>query len=157
MASLWSVPVHDTDDYFWIPTVPPYSDKRPEAERLTLMQALFVPRDAWVLTGSLMGWGDPLIARFEAVVFLQLDPKVRLQRLKEREADRYGAPALAPGGQLHEGFEAFMDWASSYDDPAFTGRSLARHKEWLAKLPCPVLQLDSDQPLDRLVSAVTSA
>lgn len=157
LASLWSVPFHDTDDYFWQPTVPPYTDKRPEAERLDLMWRLFVPRDAWVLTGSLMGWGDPLTSQFDAVVFLYLDPTVRLRRLKEREARRYGEQALAPGGAMHDSFGAFMDWATGYDDPAFTGRSLARHEEWLANLPCQVLRLDSNRPLETLVASVTSA
>ena len=56
-----AVPFHDTDDYFWHPTEPPYRDRRTEAERLTLMHQMFVPRRAWVLSGSLIGWGDPLI------------------------------------------------------------------------------------------------
>ncbi len=157
LASLWSVPCHDSDDFYWQPTVPPFTDKRPEAERLELMRRLFVPRDAWILSGSLMRWGDPLIDCFDAVVFLKLDSAVRLQRLKEREVSRYGTDALAPGGDVHESFDDFMDWATRYDDPDFTGRSLARHERWLASLPCPVLRLDSDQPLQALVSSVTSA
>lgn len=49
-----------------------------------------------------------------------------------------------------------MDWARNYDggDPAFTGRNLARHRDWLARLPCPVVTLDADRPLTDLVKAV---
>ncbi|MEO8329278.1 MAG: hypothetical protein ABI586_04660, partial [Candidatus Nanopelagicales bacterium] len=61
LADEWSAPHADADDYFWMPTSPPFSVKRPESERLPLMKQLFLPRDHWILSGSLMGWGDPLI------------------------------------------------------------------------------------------------
>jgi len=34
------------------------------------------------------------------------------------------------------------------------GRSLARHQEWVAALPCPVLRLDGSWPLPELVAEV---
>ena len=153
LGSLWSVPVHDADDYFWLPTDPPFRRKRPVAERLDLMQAMFLPRREWVLPGSLTGWGGPLVPSFDAVVFLRLEPRLRLERLKAREAGRYGA-AIRPGGELHEGHLSFMDWAAGYDDPSFAGRSLLQHRDWLAHLPCPVLDLDSAAPVAELVQAV---
>lgn len=155
MAAAWSVPFHDTDDYFWQPTEPPYTTRREAAERLELMQRMFVPRRAWVLAGSLIGWGDPLIPSFDLVVFLHLDPARRLARLNRREAARVGAGAIAPGGALHDSHRAFMAWAAGYDDPGFAGRSRARHETWLAALPVPMLRLDSDRPVADLVAAVT--
>lgn len=152
LAQALSVPAMDTDDFFWLPTEPPYRDKRPIADRLALMEALFLPRRAWVLSGSLSGWGDPVIPRFEAVVFLTLDPALRLARLEAREALRHGAGAIRPGGTRAEGTAAFLDWARRYDDPAFTGRSRAMHENWLEGLPCPVLRLDSAEPVDTLVA-----
>jgi adenylate kinase family enzyme len=154
LAAAWSVPCHDADDYYWQPTDPPFATKRPEGERLALMEALFLPRGAWVLSGSLMGWGDPLRGRFDAVVFLTLAPAVRMARLVAREAMRHAAGEIAPGGALHEAHRAFLDWAVRYDDPAFRGRSRAGHLAWLADLACPVLQLDSAAPVDRLVAEV---
>jgi hypothetical protein len=68
VADAWAVPHADVDDYFWLPTDPPYVDQRPEAERLALMEQVFLPRDAWVLSGSMMGWGDSVVARCDAVV-----------------------------------------------------------------------------------------
>ena len=34
-----------------------------------------MPRTTWVLSGSTMGWGEDLISKFDAVVFLTLDPE----------------------------------------------------------------------------------
>ena len=61
LANHWSVPHADADDYFWVPTDPPYVDRRRDSERVTLMRDLFVPREAWVLSGSMVGWGDEVV------------------------------------------------------------------------------------------------
>jgi len=151
VAAAWAVPHADVDDYFWEPTDPPYVEKRPEPERLALMEALFVPRDAWVLSGALMGWGDALIPRFDAVVLLSLNPAVRMARLQAREDARY-SDTIAPDGPGASAHQAFMDWARGYDDPTFAGRNVARHDRWLSDLPCPVLRLDSTEPVTALVA-----
>ncbi|MEM6461568.1 MAG: hypothetical protein AAF724_06605 [Pseudomonadota bacterium] len=157
LAQSWSVPCHDTDDFYWQPVEPAFSQKRSEAERLELMQRLFLPRKAWILSGSLMGWGDILKPHFDAVVFLQLDPAIRLKRLRDREIKRFGRDALEKGGTRNAQHEAFMRWAAGYDDPAFAGRSLANHEAWFDDLDCRILRLDSALPVDQLVSRILAA
>lgn len=157
MAGHWSVPFHDTDDYFWRPTEPPYTEARPKAERLALMAQMFLPRRAWVLSGSMISWSETVEPLFDLVVFLSLDPEVRLERLRRREANRYGAKAIAQGGACNTGFVAFMDWAAAYDTPDFVGRSLTRHQAWLAMRACPVLKLDAALPTAELVAQITAA
>jgi adenylate kinase family enzyme len=149
LASAWAVPHADVDDYYWVPTDPPFAVKRPAAERLDLMAAMFIARDTWVLSGSIMSWGESLIPRLDRVVFLSLDAATRMERLEARENNRYGASVPDETAQRE-----FMDWARGYDDPDFSGRSRARHETWLSSLPCPVLRLDSTQPVADLVGAV---
>ena len=60
LADTLAIPYHDTDDYYWRPTAPPYREMRPSADRLRLMEELFLGRSAWVLSGSLNGWGDSI-------------------------------------------------------------------------------------------------
>ena len=155
LAGALSIPHHDTDDYFWQPTSPPYQQMRERADRLRLMNAMFVPRPGWVLSGSLAGWGDAIIPAFDCVVFLTTPTEIRLQRIRAREATRYGADAVAAGGSRHKETEEFIEWASQYDANAGASRSLAKHEAWLAALPCPVLQLDGSQPLPKLVAEVS--
>ncbi|KRQ97627.1 hypothetical protein [Bradyrhizobium valentinum] len=151
LASALAIPHHDTDDYFWLPTEPPYRDKRDVAERLKLMQDVFLPRAAWILSGSLNGWGDVLIPSFDAVVFLTTPREIRLQRLRAREATRFGADAVTPGGWRRAETEEFIEWASGYED-GNVSRSQAKHQAWLAQLPCPVLRMDGSRPLPELVA-----
>nr|WP_020494648.1 AAA family ATPase [Sciscionella marina] len=148
LAADWEVPHADADDYFWIPTDPPFTRKRPETERVELMRAVFLPRASWVLSGSLMGWGDSLIPMLDAVVFLTLAPEIRMRRLTERETIRYG-------GADTKASREFLDWARGYDDPGFAGRNLAGHEQWLARVPCPVFRLQSRDPVTELADSVT--
>jgi adenylate kinase family enzyme len=155
LASRWSVPHADADDYFWVPTEVPYTVKREVPERLRLMHEVFVGRDAWVLSGSVMGWGEPLVQRFEAVVFLSVDDESRMARLDERESRRYGT-SIGPGGPRAADHQEFLAWASRYEDPTFDGRSRVQHEAWLAGLACPVLHLDGGGRVDELVDRVVA-
>ena len=95
-----------------------------------------------------MDWGESLIERFDHVVFLTVDPEIRIDRLKRREAARKRETNDAAQRE-------FFEWARGYDDPNFSGRSRARHERWLAALPCPVLRLDSAETVPRQADAVT--
>jgi adenylate kinase family enzyme len=149
LADYWSIPHADADDYFWVPTNPPFVQKRAENARLALMRDVFVPREAWVLSGSMSGWGDSIVAECDAVVFLTLDPRERMRRLESREARRRA------GNEFDEvAWSEFRDWASGYDDPAFDGRSRIAHEAWLDQLDRPVLRLDSAKPVEELREAV---
>jgi adenylate kinase family enzyme len=67
----------DTDDYFWLPTDPPCTAQRDTTVRQQLLMDDLTAHNAWVLSGSLCGWGDVAIPLFELVVFLWLPPDMR--------------------------------------------------------------------------------
>lgn len=157
LANALALPHHDTDDYFWQPTVPPYQHKRETADRLRLMREMFLPRSGWVLSGAIEGWGDSLVTYVDLVVYLSTSTEIRVQRLRAREAAHFGADAIAPGGWRNKEFEEFIEWASHYDEGGREGRNLARHQAWLAVLPCPVLRLDGSRPLAELIADVRGA
>ncbi len=150
LAEVIATPCHDTDDVFWLPTDPPYVEARPIPDRLALLEQQL--GHSWVLAGSLDGWGDGLIPRFDLVVFLRTPTPLRLARLRRRERAAFGL-ALDPGGVMHDAHEAFIAWAAAYDDTQ-TGRNLTRHLAWLETLPCPVLHLDGSEPIPALVDEV---
>jgi adenylate kinase family enzyme len=149
LANHWSVPHADADDYFWVPSDPPYVEKRREEARLSLMRHVFVPREAWVLSGSMVGWGEAVVDECDVIVFLTLDPEERLRRLEAREVHRRAGRTFDP-----DAWEAFLDWARSYDDPEFEGRSLVGHEKWLAERDQPVLRLDSAVSQQELLDSV---
>src|SRR5207237_4620853 len=85
LAARLQCPHFDTDDYFWLPTDPPFTHQRERKERQRLLMDDITAHDAWVVSGSLCGWGDVAIRLFEFVVFLWIPSKVRMARLRVRE------------------------------------------------------------------------
>lgn len=141
----------DTDDFYWLPSDPPYAEKRPIMERLRLLHEAFeTAPDGWVLSGSIGEWGQPLVPLFGLVVFVLTPTEVRLERLAAREQARFGAEACAPGGAWHQDYVGFLEWASRYETDDADGRSRAKHEAWLNTLTCPVLRLDGTRPVEAL-------
>ena len=145
----------DTDDYYWLPTWPPYRRKRPPAERLDSLKAAFAGADRWVLSGSILHWGVQLASDFDLVVFLFVPPQERLARLRAREAKRYGE-TIAVGGELHDAHRDFLAWATSYDTATGQGRNLVSHRAWLRSLTCPVREIAGCQPPEETLRRVLS-
>jgi len=143
----------DTDDYFWEETNPKFQEKRPINERIELLTNEFNKTDKWILSGSLCGWGDPLIPYFDLVIFLKLPPKIRLKRLVEREKGRYGDKIEIGKSMYHKHIE-FIDWASKYDKGDENVRSLVLHNKWLEELNCEVLRIEEDIDIDEKIKRV---
>ncbi len=146
LAQRLAAPHFDTDDFFWVPTDPPYRRKRPVVDRLRLLGELLGERRAWVLSGSLDSWGGPLVPLFDLVIWLDTPTELRLARIAARQRVRYGEAAIAPGGAMHDEHQAFLDWTAAYDTGLREGRSRRRHEAWLLELPCQVLRLDGGRP-----------
>lgn len=147
----------DVDDYYWLPTDPPFREKRPVEARLELLRRDLGLQPGWLLSGSLVSWGDSLIHEFDLAVFLYVPPEIRMSRLKQRELQRFGAAALSPGGAMHEAHLEFMEWAAAYDSAGPDMRSLRRHESWLSALPCPVLRMEGQAPVEENVEKIIGA
>jgi len=146
----------DSDDFFWQPTDPPYTQRRPMPQRFELLRQHLAGHEDWVFSGSAVSWAHPLEELYDIIVFLRLDPALRMRRLRQREQARYGA-RIAEGGDLAVENQAFLAWAEAYDDAGPTQRSLSVHEAWLAEIHCPVLRLDSAQPVEALIASVMTA
>lgn len=71
----------DSDDYFWLPTDPKFTTKRPIEQRVPLIrQDIAAAKNGAVLSGSLVGWGDALIPDFTLAVRVVTDTSTRLAR-----------------------------------------------------------------------------
>ena len=159
LAQRLSSPHFDTDDYFWIPTDPPFIEKRERTARRQLLMDDLTAHTSWVVSGSLCGWGDVASPLVELVVFLWILPDLRMQRLHHRERQRFG-DRIMPGGDMYEKSQAFLDWAAAYDDGDLTIRSRQLHEQWLSTLPCPILLMEGEytieEQLDVLLAEIQS-
>jgi adenylate kinase family enzyme len=143
----------DTDDFHWFTEdALPYRRRRNPDHRRKLLEEALDQETPWVLSGALCGWGDVFVPRFRAVIYLWLPAAVRLARIREREAARYGLERIQAGGDLNLVFEKFCTWAAEYDDPnAIHLRSKQQELQWIQHLSVPVLRLDTEAPLEEMV------
>jgi adenylate kinase family enzyme len=146
----------DADDYYWKKTDPPFTEKISPEDRVENIFADIEEIDNWILTGSLCSWGDRFMDKFTLVVFLFLDPIVRMKRVTDREIQCYG-DRIKYDGDMYENHRKFMSWARSYDVAKAPLRSLNLHESWINRLNCPVIRLDSSQSVDHLISEVEFA
>ena len=146
----------DTDDYFWLPSEPNDTVKRPAGERIELMERDIRSSENVVISGSLTDWGDVLIPHFTLAVRIEMDPALRIERLIKREIQRYGS-RVAPDGDMYQHHLEFIEWAKAYDTGGRTMRSKAKHDEWQKLLPCKVLCLDGADTLQHNFSQVLKA
>jgi hypothetical protein len=110
-------------------------------------------QDAWVVSGSLWGWGDVAIPLFELVVFLAIPHDRRMARLRCREHDRFGERIL-PGGDMYEASQAFLMWAASYDEGGLDMRSRQRHDQWLSTLPYLILCFEGEYSIEEQLAVL---
>ncbi|MBQ8555371.1 MAG: shikimate kinase [Clostridia bacterium] len=146
----------DTDDYFWLPTDPKFTQKRPIGERLRLMQRDMDAADNAVISGSLVDWGDVLIPRFTLAIRVVTDTAVRIERLKAREYAHFGQ-RIREGGDMHQEHLNFLDWAARYDTGDVSMRSKTCHDAWQRLLRCPLLVVDGTEDISLLVRKVKEA
>lgn len=109
--------------------------------------------DSWVVSGSLCGWGDVAIPLFELVVFLWLPTDMRIERLCQREIERYGE-RIMPGGEMYEQSQEFLEWAASYDDGGLDMRSRRLHEQWLGTLPCPIVCIEGEYAIEEQLAVL---
>jgi adenylate kinase family enzyme len=130
----------DADDYYWLPTQPPYREKRDHEQRLSMILAAASQRNDAVIAGSVVGWGAALEDSFALIVFLTLAAPIRVERLRKREIV-----------QLGHADPDFLEWAGQYDEGRLAGRNRTMHETWLANRTCPILRIDGDLTVeDRL-------
>lgn len=148
----------DTDDFHWFTEDElPYRRRRNPEHRRQLLQTAMAKDPKWILSGALCGWGDVFIPQFHAVIYLWLPAAIRLERITQRETERFGAVRIQESGDLYAVFEKFCTWAAAYDDVDATHlRSRVREKEWLGQLRCPVLCIETEASINALVEQCTN-
>jgi adenylate kinase family enzyme len=156
IAGEYGLACFEVDEFFWEATDPPYQQPRGRIERQRLLMDALSGTPHWVLVGSLAGWGDVAIGLFELAVFVATPTSVRLERLRAREASRFGERLLETG-DMYQQHRDFLTWASQYDEGAMDMRSRRLHEEWLSRLPCPVVRVDGSKPIEAVCAQLSAA
>jgi adenylate kinase family enzyme len=148
-------PYFDTDQYFWEPSAIPFTIKRNPKKRINMLNEDIALHDHYIIGGSLVNWGNDWLTAFNLIVFLYVPPQIRMQRLKDREFERYGHVIYTDPARIKE-YQRFLEWAEAYDTNAISGRTLQVHEDWLSRVDCPVLRITGDTSIQERIDLVIS-
>ncbi len=153
LASALAIPHFESDDYFHAPTDPPFQRPRPAEQRYELISRDLRPDQNWVLSGGIVGWLPAPHLNFTCIVFLYVPTPVRIERLRNRELQRFGS-RIEEGGDMYGMHTEFIDWASRYDEGDVEGKTLARHEVYLSSQQCTVLVYRGVDPVQFITASV---
>jgi adenylate kinase family enzyme len=153
LASALSLPHFESDDYFHTPSDPPFQQPRSADERCRLILRDLSPGTSWILSGGIVGWTPAPDLDFTCIVFLYVPTPIRIQRLRQRELERFGNRILQ-GGDMAKIHEEFIRWASRYDEGDIEGKTLATHEAYLRAQTCPVLEFREVLTVSMITKAV---
>ena len=153
IAKILNIPWFDTDDIFWIKTNPPFSTIRDREERIKLLHDISENNKSWVISGSILRWGDFLKDSFDLVIYKYVDKEVRLERLIKREKVKYGT-RIDVGQDMYETHMKFIKWAMDYDEGDIKMRSKLSETEWMKDIKCTILRLENNECIESEILTV---
>ncbi len=156
LSELLSYPYFDTDQFFWLPSETPFTVKREARERNEMLKQELSKNQNAITGGSLLKWGDEWLSMFDLVVFLYVPGEIRMERLKNREIQRYGEKIVEDPVRASL-YNSFVTWAQGYDDNTTQGRNLQAHTDWLAQISCPVIRIEGDTTVSERTEIVLRA
>jgi adenylate kinase family enzyme len=143
----------DTDEALWIPTDPPFTQKRsPEAAK-KLIEIEMARHEKNVVSGEFFGWGDFLRDRIDLYIYMNLPVEIRLERIRAREQKRFGSRVL-PGGDMHTAHMEFLEWVRSYESDSGSHRSKKAHLHRLETLDKPVIRIEESRSIPELLESI---
>jgi adenylate kinase family enzyme len=144
LAERLNLPYLDSDLYFWENTEVPFTKRRDPALRNYTLREKIASLNGYVIGGgSLPKWDESWFQAFDLVIFLYIPSALRIQRLKQRELERYGS-VIFEDDERNRLYTEFIAWCSGYDDNTASGRTLRVHEEWIEKFACPVIQMQEN-------------
>ncbi len=135
----------DIEDYYFLESKIPYSISRSKDECIELMLLDIQKCGSFVISAVAGNLGDEITSYYKLAVFLSTPKEIRMERIKQREIDKFGNRVLM-GGDMYERQQKFHKFAAT--------RSLTHIDEWAKTLTCPVIRLDGTLNLSDIVKHV---
>lgn len=135
----------DVEDYYFLGSEIPFTVSRTKDEVRELMWADIQKHKEYVLSSVGCDWGENIESTYALAVFLSAPKETRMSRIDQRENVRFGDRVLE-GGDMYEQQQRFRQFVA--------GRSEEPYRAKVMQLNCPVLELDSTQPLEVIVEKI---
>ncbi len=125
----------------------PFASPRSKEEAIQILEERIAHNNRFVFAAVKGDYGDKLISSLDCAVLIDVPRQVRLQRVRDRSYQKFGARIL-PGGDLYEKENAWFSLVDSRPED-YAAR-------WVESLACPVLRVDGALPATQNVDYLLS-
>ena len=154
-AELLDFPYFDVDDFIWRFDTPElYTVMYSREEKISRLQAAIAPYEHFVMAGSMSSFHQAFDDCFSMMVFLYVDPDIRVKRANERAIQRFGERVLE-GGDMYESNQDFLRKIRRYESDG--SPNLTEQKAWMESLSCKKLELDGTEPIEKNAQIIAEA
>ena len=147
LAELLNYKSIDVEDYYFLDSDIPYTKSRNRQEVSQLMFNDISFYNNYVLASVGCNWDFEIVSTYRLAVLLYAPLQVRLERIRQREAIRFGDRVL-DGGDMYESQKRFHDMVSS--------RSPEDIKQQAYSLTCPILEINALLPVKEIIRLIYS-
>lgn len=136
----------DVDDYIWKQnTDSPYTQMYTREEKISRLNTDIAPYEHFVMAGSMSSFHYAFDDMFKMMVFLYVEPDIRIQRVHKRAIERFGRRVLE-GGDMYESHMKFLKDNRSYEEDG--SPNMREQKEWMTNMSCVKIELDGATDLE---------
>ena len=140
-------PYFDVDDYIWKQnTDSPYTQMYTRDEKISRLSNDIAPYEHFVMAGSMSSFHYAFDDMFKMMVFLYVEPDIRIQRVHKRAIERFGERVLE-GGDMYEAHMRFLNDNRRYEEDG--SPNMREQKEWMENMSCVKIELDGAADLEK--------
>ncbi|WP_277586604.1 AAA family ATPase [Psychrobacillus antarcticus] len=146
----------DTDSYLWKDES--FTENYPIEKRREMYENDMELKSDYVVSGSIFSWYPNGFDDRDLLVFLFLDEKIRMERLRKREVRRDN-PKKAWCDEDGNMTNEFIEWCKTYlkaKDKTMIGTYAAQSYE-MELCKSPILKLDGSRSVEELYSTIRAA
>ena len=155
VAEVLGFPYFDVDDFIWRFDTPElYTVMYSLEVKISRLQNAIAPYEHFVMDGSMSSFHQAFDDSFEMMVFLYVDPDIRVHRANERAIQRFGNRVLE-GGDMYESNQEFLRKIRKYETDG--SPNLTEQKAWMESLSCKKLELDGTEPIEKNALIIAEA
>lgn len=125
----------DIEDYYFKESAIPYTNPRSKEDCEHLMLADIEKCNTFVLSAVWGNFGQSIEQYYILAVQVFAQKELRLERIKQREIEKFGERVLA-GGDMYERQLEFREFVAN--------RTYSHMEQWAKSLCCPILNVDGE-------------
>lgn len=146
VADKLEYPYFDVDDYIWKKdTKKPYTVMYSREEKISRLNNDILPYEHFVMAGSMSSFHYAFDDKFEMMVFLYVEPDIRVERVHNRAVERFGE-RIREGGDMFDNHMRFLESIRHYEKDG--SPNLNEQRKWMDELNCLKLELDGTDSLE---------